>query len=380
MHPVLRRLGLWDPGEPDVRAAPACRLDECLVGGGILVDVGAEDGRPEPGQDQRVGCVEGNGLDHTGHAWQAIRRDRGQSSRLLRHWPSPTITRCLVRCDGGSIGEMGEGSSHEDRLEAWGSGSKGSKASRRAGVVYRDPGPQSQTVLAFLRHLENVGFAGAPKVVGDGFAPDGREMLSYLEGSSPHPGPWAGEAIAAVGELLRDLHAAAATFAPPPGATWKQWFGRELPGSLPVFGHCDTGPWNIIARAGRPVALVDFEFAGPVDAVWELAQAAWLNAQLHDDDVAERCGLADAAARAGQLKLILDGYGLAGNERDDFVDKMITFAVHDARAEAVNYQVTPATTTGVSADGYPFAWAIAWRVRSASWMLANRSLLQRAIA
>ena len=275
---------------------------------------------------------------------------------------------------------MRERDDGETRLGTWGSGSQVSKASRRAHIVYRESGPWSPAVLALLRHLEGAGFAGAPTVVGGGFAPDGREMLGYIEGSSPHPHPWADDVVADIGRLLRELHTAAATFVPPPGVVWKPWFGRDLGGSRPVFGHCDTGPWNIIARDGRPVALVDFEFAGPVDAAWELAQAAWLNAQLHDDDVAERCGLAEAAARAGQLKLILDGYGLARNERDDFVDKMITFAVHDARAEAVNYQVTPATTTGVSADGYPFAWAIAWRVRSASWMLANRSLLQRAIA
>jgi phosphotransferase family enzyme len=281
-----------------------------------------------------------------------------------------------VRRDNGTIGEMGERSGREDRLEAWGSGSKGSKASRRDDVVYRDPGPQSQTVLALLRHLENSGFAGAPKVVGGGFAPDGREMLSYIEGSSPHPGPWAEEAVAGVGMLLRDLHAAAATFTPPPGATWKPWFGRELPGCRPVFGHCDTGPWNIIARGGRPVALVDFEFAGPVDAVWELAQAAWLNAQLHDDDVAERCGLPAASARARQLNLILDGYGLPRRQRGDFVDTMIAFAVHDARAEAIRCSVTPETVSGTSPGGYPYAWAIAWRARSASWML----MLERAIA
>lgn len=40
-----------------------------------------------------------------------------------------------------------------------------------------------------------------------------------------------------------------------------------------------------------PYALIDWEFAGPVDALVEVAHAAWLNAQLHDDDTAERCGL-----------------------------------------------------------------------------------------
>ncbi len=146
-----------------------------------------------------------------------------------------------------------------------------------------------------------------------------------------------------------------------------------------MFGHCDTGPWNVIAKDGIPVALIDFEFAGPVDAVWDLAQAAWLNAQLHDDDVAELHGLPDAAARARQLRLFLDGYGLSRRDRAGFVDKMITFAVHDARAEAVESGVAPASAQAIAADGYPSMWGIAWRVRSASWMLTHKPLRERAI-
>jgi hypothetical protein len=274
---------------------------------------------------------------------------------------------------------MGRSGGGEVRFVVRGSEGQVSKASLRAGVVYRDPGPWSVTVLAFLRHLEQAGFAGAPRVVGSGFAPDGREMVTYIDGASPQPNAWAEDAVGEVGRLLRDLHTAAATFVPAPDAVWRPWFGRQLPGSRPVFGHCDTGPWNIIARGGRPVALIDFEFAGPVDAVWELAQAAWLNAQLHDDDVAEQCELPDAAARARQLRLILDGYGLPRRERADFVDKMVAFAVHDARAEAVRCGVTADTTSATTPDGYPSAWAVTWRARSASWMLTNRSLLHRAI-
>ena len=260
-----------------------------------------------------------------------------------------------------------------------GSDGEESRASLLAGVVYRDPGPQSPAVLALLRHLERAGFNGAPRVVGGGFAADGREMVRYIEGSSPHPRAWPEEAVGGVGRLLAGLHAAAATFAPAPDAVWKPWFGRDLSGSRPVLGHCDTGPWNIVAADGQPAALIDFEYAGPVDAIWDLAQAAWLNAQLHDDDIAERCDLPCAAARARQLRLILDGYGLPRSDRDDFIDKMITFAVHDARAEAVNAGVTPDVVSATTPTGYPYAWAITWRARSASWMLANRSLLQRAI-
>jgi Phosphotransferase enzyme family len=278
-----------------------------------------------------------------------------------------------------SVGPVDGGDEAEVPMRVWGSGDQPPRAARRIDVVFREAGPWSPAVLALLRHLEREGFAGAPRVVGSGFAEDGRETVSYIPGASPHPYGWTEDAAAGVGTLLRDLHAAAASFAPAAGACWRPWFGRDLPGSRPVIGHCDAGPWNVIARGGRPVALVDFEFAGPVDAVWELAQATWLNAQLHDDDVAERHGLPGLAERARQARMILDGYGLPGRDREDFVDKMITFAVHSARAEAVEFGVTPETRTGVTSTGYPLTWAITWRVRSASWMLTHRSRLQREI-
>jgi hypothetical protein len=233
-------------------------------------------------------------------------------------------------------------------------------------------------VLALLRHYETVGFDGAPRVVGSGFTPDGREMLSFVEGSSPHPHAWPDTALFALGELLRRAHRAGATFSPPLDARWRPRFARLLPGSRPVLGHGDVGPWNVLADSSGPLSLIDWECAGPVDAVWELAEAAWLNAQLHDDDVAEMVGLPSAEVRAGQVRLLLDGYGLPGAERVGFVDKLIEFAVRAARAEAVDAGVTPDTAV-VSVTGYPVLWAVTWRTRSAAWMLDHRALLTNAV-
>jgi hypothetical protein len=168
------------------------------------------------------------------------------------------------------------------------------------------------------------------------------------------------------------------TFTPATCAVWRPWFGRELRGSEPVISHCDLGPWNIIAQKNLPVAFVDWEFAGPVDAMWDLAHTAWLNAQLYDDDVAERNGLGSADDRARQLRLFLDGYQFPLTKRTGFVDKMIEFAVHAAGDEAIRGQVTP-ESGAFDASGYPVLWGVAWRVRSASWMLRHRTLLERAI-
>jgi hypothetical protein len=81
----------------------------------------------------------------------------------------------------------------------WGSGAQPSNARLRDGLVYREAGPWSPTVLALLRHLEEVGFAGAPRMAGSGFAAGGREMLSFIPGVSPQPYAWNEDAVAGWG-------------------------------------------------------------------------------------------------------------------------------------------------------------------------------------
>ena len=240
-------------------------------------------------------------------------------------------------------------------------------------VVHRETGPWAPSVHALLRHLENVGFARSPRVVGSGFDERGRETLSYLAGGFVHPRPWADDAYPALGRMLRELHDATRGFVPPGDAQWRPWHGRDLGGADRVFGHGDTGPWNIVARDGQPVALIDWEVAGPVDRVVELAQTCWLNAQLNDEDITEKQGLPDVATRARWVRAILDGYRLPAERRAGFVDQMIAFATRDAAQQAIDAGVT-ADTRDASA-----LWAITWRTRSAAWMARHRAVLQDAL-
>jgi hypothetical protein len=245
---------------------------------------------------------------------------------------------------------------------------------RRGDVVLRAAGPWTPAVHLLLRHLEAAGFPAAPRLVGSGFDADGRETLTFIDGEFTQPGPWSLDGAAALGRMLRDLHAATRTFRPPDGAAWYPWHGRGLGSAEKIIGHCDVAPWNIVARAGRPVALIDWEFAGPVDPLVELAQLGWLNAKLHDDLVAEIEGLPPAAERARQLAAICDGYGLAARDRRGLVDLMVEFAVSDTACEADNAGVTPELTS------HPVAlWAMAWRARSAAWMLRHRRTLESAL-
>jgi hypothetical protein len=71
----------------------------------------------------------------------------------------------------------------------------------------------------------------------------------------------------------------------------------------------------------------------------------------------------------------VDGYGLARSRRRSLVDQMIQFAVCDAAREADDAAITPETTE------HPVALrAVAWRARSAAWMIRNRRALETALA
>jgi aminoglycoside phosphotransferase (APT) family kinase protein len=90
-----------------------------------------------------------------------------------------------------------------------------------------------------------------------------------------------------------------------------------------------------MARDSLPVAFIDWVTAGPADPLEEIAVTAWLNAQLHDDDIAERQGLPSARARAAQLRHFADGYRLAAAVRRGLVTAMIEYAIRDSAAEAI---------------------------------------------
>ena len=122
--------------------------------------------------------------------------------------------------------------------------------------------------------------------------------------------------------------------------------------------------------------------------MWDVAQAVWLNAQLYDDDVAERQGLPPAAQRAARARTLCDGYELDAAQRQVLVDVMIELALRTAAQEAIDGGVSPEKTNpepyGRLGGGPPFVghellWAVTWRVRSARWMLANRGILDNAL-
>src|ERR687894_794302 len=96
-----------------------------------------------------------------------------------------------------------------------------SEVVRVGDTVRRSTGPWTPAVHALLKHLEEVGFEGAPRVLG--FDEQGREVLTYIPGEVPHraePALETDRALEEAARLLRRYHDAVADFALPPGINW----------------------------------------------------------------------------------------------------------------------------------------------------------------
>ena len=267
-------------------------------------------------------------------------------------------------------------------------GGTSTEVHRAGDQVLRRSRSWSATTVGLLVHLHRVGFTAVPRPLGTGFAADGRERLAFVDAAAQGDRPWSDEGIHELGRLHQRLHEAAAGYRPAIPA-WSRGWPRGLPehDTDVVIGHGDPGPWNVLSRDDRPVCLVDWDTAGPVGRRWTVAETAWLNAHLYDDDVADRRGLPGPAARARQVRHFADGYGLARHDRARLVPDMVEIAVRSAAHEASASGVTPdgASHPARPGDGWPFTgdtltWTLAWRVRSARWMLDHQAELTAALA
>jgi Ser/Thr protein kinase RdoA (MazF antagonist) len=254
----------------------------------------------------------------------------------------------------------------------------------RVGDTVRRPrGPWSSSVAAYLRHLQQVGFDGAPRYIG--LDERGRDVLEFVAGEVPGQPvveAWAATTpvLIAVAALLRRLHEASADFAPPHDACW---FGQdihvELPADLPpeppadVVSHFDVTPQNVVFRNGEPVALIDFDLTRPGSRLRDVVNTAmWWVPLRHPEDLAPHWRSLDAPAR---LRLFADAYELGRPEREAFV------ALAIARASASRHRMRAA------AEQLGGGWARMWTdgvgeaiARREEWLTTHRRTLEAALA
>jgi len=205
-------------------------------------------------------------------------------------------------------------------------------------------------VHAFLRHLEEVGFDGAPKVCGTDES--GREILTFIEGDvlaagpgwrpgNPTPWPsWARteDCLSATARLLRSFHDAAATFVPPDEAVWRRYNAAAL-GVGESVCHGDIGPHNTVYRAGLPVAFIDWDTIRPNEPFVEFGVAAWKYVPLGTDGYFEASDFRTQPPLARRLALFARTYGV--HDRD-----AVRLALHQAKQRSIDalryFPLTPA--------------------------------------
>ena len=189
----------------------------------------------------------------------------------------------------------------------------------RIGDTVRRPlRPFSLTVQAYLAHLRDAGFTGAPLPLG--VDEQGREMLSFVPGDVPRnplpPETADDDVLLALATLIRELHKASAGWEPPPGAVWG---GTPASAVNPVIvqaelvTHRDYYPGNVVFRDGLPVALIDFDLAKPTTRLYDIVNALWYWAPLRDPrDRAPAFRDLDIPRR---IALFADTYGMTARQR-----------------------------------------------------------------
>jgi drug/metabolite transporter (DMT)-like permease len=195
----------------------------------------------------------------------------------------------------------------------------------RVGETVRRPRrPETDSIHRFLHHLEQVGFSGAPRVLG--FDDRDRAVLTYIEGDvgiPPFPA-WIGseELLVSVAELQREMHHAARSFAPSADDIWDR-ANLPVPAPNAIVCHNDLCVENVVALNGRAIAFIDFDFAAPNDPLIDIAIAArhWVPLRDPVDLDEARRGL-DQVAR---FHLFCDAHQLDEESRNAAALKAMSF-------------------------------------------------------
>ena len=185
-------------------------------------------------------------------------------------------------------------------------GGNWSDARRVGDTVHRRAGAWTPAVHALLTHLRHVGFVAAPVPLG--MDERGRAVLTFIEGDAhlgwPEPIPaWVYEdqiTLVGAAQLLREYHDAAATFVAPADARWR----FVAPAGHEVICHLDWAPYNAVFAGHRPIAMLDWDSAGPAPRLWDLAYSAdtWVPLDHHAAEM-------PLSTRATRLRAFCAAYG-----------------------------------------------------------------------
>jgi Phosphotransferase enzyme family len=268
-------------------------------------------------------------------------------------------------------GRSGEPDERTSEVELAGGTSNNGLVVRVGNTVRRPQTAASPAIHALLRHLERVGFDGAPRLLGTD--DEGREVLSFVPGDAatrPYP-PWAltDAALTSVADLLRRYHEAVRGFDPTP----HRW-GSTVPAAFrtTLVSHNDPNLDNVVFRDGEAVALIDFDLASPGSALWDVALAARLWVPLRDPrDVDDE----RATRMHERLRLFVAAYGLPEADR-----RRVATAVVQTHGWSYDIVHVGASRGQPGYVGYWTAVARAHDLRGRQWLAENLRQLDASLA
>jgi thiamine kinase-like enzyme len=237
---------------------------------------------------------------------------------------------------------------------------------KKDNMVIRPLEKWSENIHLLMNHFYNNGLP-VPKIIK---IDQEYEYTEYINGEMIHPKKWTDEGLFEIGKMVKKLHEIAKNFVQKKNMEWKPWYLREL-GKPEICSHGDIAPWNIITKNNKPIGIVDWEYAGPIDTIIELARVCWLFPQLHDDDIGKLYDLPPPEKRGEQIKIILDAYELNKNDRKGFIEKIMETIICETAHEAIDENIT--------FDSVGKLWGMAWRNRSLYWILRNKKTLENKI-
>ncbi|MVO98262.1 aminoglycoside phosphotransferase family protein [Paenibacillus lutrae] len=215
-----------------------------------------------------------------------------------------------------------------------------------ANTVRRPTGYWSPSVHELLRHLENRGFEGAPRF--HGIDESDREILSFIPGEVPgnnypelEPYMWSDETLVGLALLLRRFHDATEGFSLTTGK-WQLSFGDD--NEREVICHNDAALYNVVFQNEAPVALIDFDMAGPGPRMWDIAYTLYTSVPLASfaPDYSSGTTAAyqsdlHAAERRRRIHLFFESYGIpVSNDLPQWITQRLTVLCDTLRSGAAD--------------------------------------------
>lgn len=250
-------------------------------------------------------------------------------------------------------------------------GNTNSSVSRIGNTVRRSQSKASSTVHVLLNHLHAAGFTACPKFLG--IDEQSREILTYIEGDAAIPTTlWCNdETLIKTAQLLRSYHDASATLVASSDHVW----GYSYPDITQhdVICHNDFAPYNFVFSDQLPVAIIDFDLAGPGPRIRDIAYAGyWMTPLSIQSDDMRPFAQRDIANSCQRLKLFCSSYGIQADKA--LLDMIAEVLKHMASKEIMIDMLGEDTANKLAQDGH----LSHWKAEAASFE-SNRHLYERLI-